>query len=320
MKTIIKSIMSHASLVECPPVFLDIGASGALPKEWKCFAPYSICVAFDADTRDFSVTESENRGWKRLYTLNRLVVPHALGKVDFYLTKSPYCSSSLPPDKGSLEPWAFKQLFEVEECLQLPAVDLNETLTGIGVDYIDWFKADTQGTDLRIFRGLAESVQARVVAADFEPGLIDAYIGEDKLHHLLAFMDEKPFWVSKMEIKGTQRIDEADLAQLNSVQRRSLDSFLIWAPGWCEISYLNSLETAEVSCREYLLAWMFSSIKGQHGFALHVARQGGDRFQLALFQELYSISRRFISSSYLGYAEIWMKNAARLIFGKRQRK
>jgi hypothetical protein len=317
MKSIIRRIMSHPLIIERPPVFIDIGASGDLPQQWKLFAPFSICVAFDADTRDFIVSESKSSRWKRLYKVNRLVSPNAAGDVDFYLTQSPYCSSSLQPDKKSLEPWAFASLFEVEQQVKLPAVDLLTTMTEIGIDYVDWYKADTQGTDLRIFAELAEHIRDKILVADFEPGIIDAYAGEDKLHHLLAYMDARPFWVSQMDVKGSQRIDKLDLASLNGLQRRELAFVLKSAPGWCEISYLNSLATGEFTCRDYLLAWVFSSVKGEHGFALHVARLGTDKFPEPLFHDLHSISRQLIAPSLLQYAGIGGRKAVLLLAGRR---
>lgn len=294
--------MSHPDLLSRPPVLVDIGASGSLPAQWKLIAPYSICVAFDADTRDFTVSESENKGWKKLYSMNRLVAEKASDELDFYLTKSPYCSSSLKPDSEALKPWAFRHLFDVEKVIKLPAVDLKSVLDMIGIDYIDWYKTDSQGTDLRIFNALPNNVVQKIIAAEFEPGIIDAYLGEDKLHQLMAYMDRLPFWVSHMNILGSQRIDQEDLAALNDMQRWNLGSFLKTAPGWCEISFINTLCSDEMTCREYLLGWAFSSIKGEHGFALHIAKVGFTKFQHPIFNELYNFSRKSLSSGYFKLA------------------
>jgi hypothetical protein len=57
----------------------------------------------------------------------------------------------------------------------------------------------------------------------------------------------------------------------------------------------HPLETREFTCRNYLLAPGFSSMKAEHGFALHVARLGTDKFQEPLLHDLYSISRQCIS-------------------------
>lgn len=316
MKSIIRNVMRHPDLLARPPVLIDVGASGDLPAQWKLIAPYSICVAFDADTRDFAVSESESSEWKKMYLMNRLVAARSSDEVDFYLTKSPYCSSSLRPDNEALKPWAFCQLFDVEKAIKLPSVDLHSALAKIGIDYIDWFKTDSQGTDLRIFSALPNSVLERIIATEFEPGIINAYVGEDKLHQLMAYMDKLPFWVSHMNIKGSQRVDQEDLATLNSMQRRSIDSFLKTAPGWCEISYINTLRSDEMTCRDYLLAWTISSIKGEHGFSLRSARMGSIKFGHPLFSELYDFSRKSLSSGYLRFAAIAVSKLGRLLVGQ----
>jgi len=308
--------MNHSSLLDRPPVLVDIGASGHLFKQWKLIAPYSICVAFDADTRDFVVSESENKGWKKLYSLNRLVARHSSEEMDFYLTRSPHCSSSLAPDNEALEPWAFSQLFEVEKIVKMPAIELQDALSQIGIDYIDWYKTDSQGADLRIFDSLNETVRDKIIAAEFEPGIIDSYKGEDKLHQLMACMDKRPFWVSHMNIKGSQRIDQDDLATLNTLQRRGFGSFLKMAPGWCEIDYINNFENGELGVREHLLGWVFSSIKGEHGFALHLAKTGKAKYNEPLFDELSSFSRKLLSKGYLKLGIRAIRKVSRMVFGE----
>jgi hypothetical protein len=315
MKSIIKKIMAHPSIRERPPVLIDIGASGHLHKQWKSIAPYSICVAFDADTRDFAVSKSEDKGWKKLYLFNRLVATKTTDNVDFYLTKSPHCSSSLPPNNDSLESWSFSQLFQVEKIVKMTTIELQAALAQIGIDYIDWFKTDSQGTDLRIFDSLNEKIRDKILAAEFEPGIIDSYIGEDKLYNLMAYMDKRPFWISHMEIKGSHRIHKRYLSSLNLIQRRSIGSFLKEAPGWCEITYLNSLHNDDNSCREYLLAWIFASLIGEHGFALHTAEKGAFKFQEPLFSELCTASSKALSSGYLKFAVKAVSKIARFLIG-----
>jgi hypothetical protein len=312
MKSIVKKVMQHSSLQEAPPVLVDIGASGELPQQWKLLAPYSICVAFDADTRDFKVSESENGKWKKLYSLNRVVAANASSEENFYLTKSPYCSSTLRPDSEALRPWAFRELFEVEKIVKLPTINLQSAMESIGLDYIDWYKTDSQGTDLRIFESLPDKIITKIIAAEFEPGVIDAYIGEDKLHQVMSYMEKQPFWVSHMEVKGSQRIDFDDFVSLNFLQRRYLEYFLKAAPGWCEISYLNTLKSLELSCREYLLGWMVATLKEEHGVGLHISKSGSMKFSDPIFDELHCFSLKSLSSA-AGYASVSKRALKKLV-------
>jgi hypothetical protein len=293
MEELIHKVLSRNCFLEQPPILVDIGASGQLPLEWHYLSAYSIGIAFDADNREFKIEQTqEDNNWKKLYKLNRLVVPLASETVDFYLTESPYCSSSLMPDKKALEPWLFRELFEVVEKTSLPGINLKSILDTVNIDKIDWYKTDSQGTDLRIFSSLPQNIIENVLVADFEPGIIDAYLGEDKLYKLMEYMDHKPFWVSDMEIKGSYRVysDQLKLRQIYLLHR-----FLKTSPGWCEISYLNTFENLKQNERNILLGWVFSTIKQQHGFALYLANLGQNNFDEALFNELLEFSQKKLS-------------------------
>jgi hypothetical protein len=302
--------------VDEPPVLLDIGASGDLQSQWRIVAPFSICIAFDADDREFQLTHSNNRGWKKLYSFNRLVAPTPAENINFYLTKSPYCSSTLKPDHLALRQWAFAHLFDVEKVIQLPAIDLGSVLNELGLTRVDWFKCDSQGTDLRIFRSLPNQIMNRVLAADFEPGIISAYIGEDKLFNVLGYMADRPFWVSDMVMHGSQRVSEEILQELSYLHRRSPGWFMKSSPGWCEITYLNNCEGPNFSLRDYFLAWVFASIQHQHGFALQVASRGQSQFNHPAFARLTAFSQSCLRG---GYSIFLMKIMKRLVgLGRRR--
>ena len=285
MKELISRVLTSEPFRDRPPVCVDVGASGELPGDWKLLAPHSVCVAFDADSRDFQVEDSAGGEWKRLVKLNRLVAEQAAESVDFYLTRSPHCSSRLRPDNSALQPWAFSDLFEVERKVSLPSISLSQALNDLGISRIDWFKTDSQGTDLRILASLPDDVIDSMIVADFEPGILDAYQGEDKLFSLMAFMSTRPFFVSDLDVKGTQRIGRSALSSLGRSDRRFIGFLLKKSPGWAEISYLNTFEGTGHSKRDLLLGWVGSSIKGQHGHALAIADKGMSEQGDPLFEE-----------------------------------
>ena len=170
---------------------------------------------------------------------------------------------------------------------------------------------------MRIFKALPLNIIEKIIVAEFEPGIINAYGGEDKLHQLMNYMDKKPFWISSMKIKGSQRIDQNDLVDLNMLQSKSIDSFLKMAPGWCEISYINNLENDNLSRRDLLLSWVFSSIKEEHGFALRAAKIGLIKFNEKLFNELINSSKNSLSSGYIRLGRKIVQKIGRIIAGNR---
>jgi len=316
MRKLIARILGSDVVSENPPVCIDIGASGALPSEWRLLAPHSICVAFDADTREFRIDDSSSGGWRRLVKLNRLVAEKSTDAVDFFLTKSPFCSSSLHPDSAALERWAFSGLFEVERKVSLPAVSLTRTLADLGIQHIDWYKSDTQGIDLRVFASLPSGMINHVIVADFEPGIIDAYEGEDKLFAVMHFMNSRPFFVSDMKIWGSQRIDAAGLRSLNTVQRRFVSSILKMSPGWSELTYLNDFSGAPDSRRQYYLGWVFSTIKKQDGHALAIAERGLRIFADPVFEDCRRASLRQMRARYPQLALHVLRRGLAKVFGR----
>lgn len=292
----IDEVLERPEFKDNPPVLVDIGASGAIHREWKAIARHSIGIAFDADDREMDYIVHESSAFRKLLVYKRVVIDHKTpGDESFFLTRSPYCSSLLEPDNESLKNWAFGELFEVERKVTLKAVVLPDVLREHSIRQIDWFKTDSQGIDQRLFESLGPELLRRVLVADFEPGIIDVYKNEDKLWSLMRAMDRYPFWMSDFGLHGSQRIDRS-LAdhKLSRLERRFVHLLIRASPGWGEVSYMNSFqEEAHMGIREYLLAWVFAAIKRQDGFALELAGKGAGRFNDPMFARLekQSLSR-----------------------------
>lgn len=297
----IERILNRPEFADRPPVLLDIGAAGEIDKKWREIARHSVCIAFDADEREMGYVVREKSGYRKLYVYNCIVTDAVTGEADFHLTRSPQCSSLLEPRQESLDNWAFGDYFRVERNVRLKTVSLPHVLAELGIEKVDWFKTDSQGTDLRLFKSLGEERIARVLAAEFEPGLIDAYRGEDKLWSLLAYMEDKPFWMTGLNVKGSQRIANGVAAdRLGVLERRLLPALLKTSPGWGEVAFLNTFagETACLDQRDYLLGWVFAAIEEQYGFAMEVAAKGHERFADPVFLELEAVALKKLRCGY----------------------
>ncbi|MBC7695253.1 MAG: hypothetical protein H7141_07400 [Burkholderiales bacterium] len=262
--TLINKILELPEFVEKPLVLIDIGASGQVHAEWKDIAKYSYCIAFDADSRDFN-TNTDNSGFKKLYLINAIVSDKEDSKTKFYLTKSPYCSSALKPIDKELSNWFFNNLFEIDKEIDLDNKSLKTVISEKQITYVDWFKTDSQGIDLRLFKNLPQSIQENTIVAEFEPGFIDAYEGEDKIADMLTYMEKLPFWMSDCDVKGTQRIS---VAARNKYNLTSPNLNLRVSSCWAEFSYVNTC--AKLHKRELLASIVFCLIKKQYGFVLDI--------------------------------------------------
>jgi hypothetical protein len=259
------------------PVLVDIGASGAPPKVWEPIARHSVYVGFDPDRRELhDVAEGQ---YARSIIINEAVTSASdQNQVHFYLTQSPYCSSTLPPDTAALANYLFSDLFVVEREVFVPASPLNAVIDRLGLQGVDWFKTDSQGTDLRLFQSLKDNLRERVLAIDIEPGLIDAYRGEDLFVDAHRELLHQGFWLSSLDVKGTVRMKRMTLQTIISHRPKLKDTHIYQSvrpsPAWCEARYLCTLESlternAEV--RDYALLWVFAMIERQWGYALDIA-------------------------------------------------
>lgn len=292
----IKELLTHDELKRKPPVLVDVGASGALHASWKILAPYSICIAFDADERETQFVESTTAGYRRLYVFNKLVA-ESEHDTPFYLTKSPYCSSRLKPNRQELEHWAFSELFDVEKSVIMQATSVNKALSVLGIDYIDWFKTDSQGTDLRIFNSIPSLIRQKMAIAEFEPGIINAYEKEDFLFEVLRHMTQQPFWLMRMTPRGTQRISHSSMMQYFPQFINKLYDFryvLEESTAWAELAYMNTYAQEELfDKRDYLLGCAIALSLKQYGFAIDLTRQALALYHDEVFEKVlaYALSR-----------------------------
>jgi FkbM family methyltransferase len=287
--SVIDEILHRPELVERPPVLIDVGASGGIHRDWAKLAPHSIGIAFEPDARERAVVEKSGAGWRRLIVVPAIVTDREDDRAEFFLARSPYCSSTLRPRSEALAPWAFHELFEVTETVHLPAVNLPHVLAEHALDRVDWFKTDSQGTDVRLFRSLGEARLRRVLAAQFEPGILEAYESEDTLAELLAFMPAHGFWLSELRLRGSQRLSARARRELPESLRGAVARVVKTAPGWGEATWLNTLD-GEWSVRDRLLAWVIATLRRHHGFALELALAGRETQADPMFDRLRAAS------------------------------
>lgn len=257
------------------PVLVDLGASGEVYEVWRAISSTSVLVGFDPDSREMDERSSDL--FRTHHIIPRAVTADENPTATFYLTRSPFCSSTLEPDHESLEAYLMAPLFEVESEVRVPASTLGRALEELGIERVDWFKADTQGTDLRIFRSLPRSIRDGVLAVDVEPGLASTYRGEDLFVETHAYLTSQGFWLSRLRVKGSARMTGASKSELdvidNADETGSESHGVRQSPVWCEARYLRtaaSLENRED--RDWVLSWVFAMLDDQQGFAMDLVR------------------------------------------------
>lgn len=197
------------------PVLVDIGASYESPQIWNGIASHSIYVGFDPDRRDIS--ELDDGFFYKTFLINKAITSDESSEVLFNLTKHPQSSSVLKPDSNSLSNFLYSDLFIIEKEEKVEATNLDSVLKLLSLNKINWLKTDTQGTDLRIFNSLSNGIRSQVLAVDIEPGLIDAYIGEDLFIEVHRNLVSQGFWLSNLNVCGSIRLKKLSLERLTEI-------------------------------------------------------------------------------------------------------
>jgi hypothetical protein len=257
------------------PILIDIGASGKPPEIWDALKLFSRYVGFDPDSRD--IPDSKSLGYWKADIIDKAVIAGEDESVDIFLTKSPYCSSILPPDLDSLKHYAWHDLFTVLEKTKVSAISLPTLITQIDLERIDWFKTDSQGIDLRLFLSIPASIRDYILAVDIEPGLMPAYIGEDFFTQAHESLIAQGFWLSEISLGGCPRIHQNSINKIFKTKKldswRSCVDVMPYSPYYCEARYLRSIEwlkSHNAEERDYILLCIFALIDGKIGYALDV--------------------------------------------------
>lgn len=269
--------------IKATPVLVDIGASAGAPEMWKPIASQSAYIGFDPDLR--AMSDTAGGLFAREVIVNEAITNDAnADEVEFVLTRFPFCSSTLEPDTEALANYHFRDFFIPERRSRVRATTLNAVMQRLNLDRIDWLKTDTQGTDLRVFTSLSENLKDSVLALDIEPGIIDAYKGEDLFVDAHRHLVGQGFWVADMNVCGAVRVREESLRGMmpESIQYAFADRALKKSPAWCEARYFRTLEwmaAKNMSRERYTLLWVFAMLDNQLGFALDVSLEYQRRFE-----------------------------------------
>jgi FkbM family methyltransferase len=300
MSDVISNLLSE---LDIHPVLIDVGASGTTPEIWDSIAQHSIYVGFDPDLRE--IQELPDNRFHRAIIVNEAITSQEKSdKVSFYLTKSPYCSSVLKPDSKSLANFIFSDYFVIERETKVRATTLNAVIERLSLTGVDWLKSDSQGMDFKIFNSLSKEISSKVLAVDIEPGLIDAYIGEDLFVDAHQGLVNQGFWLSDIKICGEVRLKKLTLDKLTSLDSdlnlELLNFFHKKSPAWCEARYLRTIDwltQGNSRKRDYVLLWVFSLLDRQLGFAIELAfeyerRFGSDKVsQIMLDEAIWRVKR-----------------------------
>ncbi len=282
-----KELSEFLSGQKITPVLVDVGSSGYRHKIWDPISINSRIIGFDPDNRHFD-PEFEKMFHDALLVSKAVTNNDTDTEVEFILTRYPSCSSILPGDIESLEPFMFRDYFVEERRATAEATSLNRVIAEYNLGQLDWIKIDAQGFDLEIIKSMSPDNMARVVAFDIEPGFIDAYKNEALFPEMHTYMKEQGFWLSDLQYQAYPRTtpEEWDklvaLAEANGQNAGFLIRKMKGAPTAAEALYLRDLnfmqKSSLASARMYKVLFVFCLLDNHLDYTFDVVKAFSKRF------------------------------------------
>lgn len=137
---------------------VDIGAAGGLQDRWRPFSKFVDLVAVEPDPRaKESIEKLESTILRSLHRVNSPLAS-TNRELDFYLCKHPRQSSVFKPNAAHFAKYNDGHKWNVEKVEEMSAITLDSAIASRVKS--DFLKIDTQGSELDILQGAAETLQS----------------------------------------------------------------------------------------------------------------------------------------------------------------
>jgi FkbM family methyltransferase len=174
---------------EFPLVLIDVGASGGLEPNWKSALKYLQIIGFEPDKRAY-VDLIKNLNNNRYFNI-------ALGSqkesVPFYLTRKQTTSSIYKPNKQILQKFPDCERFDIVDQIKLETNTLDAICNENSIEYADFIKIDTQGTELSIMEGGKSIISKQIFGLEIEVEFTELYKGQPLFSDVDRFMRKLGF-------------------------------------------------------------------------------------------------------------------------------
>lgn len=138
-----------------PIKIVDIGAADGLHKRWKKVEKHFQAFCFEPDERSYKKISSN----KHIISKN-IGLYNKKGLLKIYLTKKPTCSSIYPPNEKFINFFQNSNRFEVVKDIDIKVDTLDNQLSLLNTDDVDYIKLDTQGSELKILQGAKKTLNS----------------------------------------------------------------------------------------------------------------------------------------------------------------
>ncbi len=212
-------------LNETPLTLVDVGALDGIKAPWSDIESKHLrTIAFEPQ-EDTGAAKADNFGVGLVALYDRQ------GSATMYLTKEPDASSLLEPNQTILNRYGIAKNYEVISTETVSVDTLDNQTDKQGLNFIDFIKLDTQGSELQILNESKQTLMRSVLGVEVEVNFIERYKGQHSFREVDQFLNEHGFEIFDLQRRFCKRKTGAAYGSLKgqlthgtSLYLRTIDS------------------------------------------------------------------------------------------------
>lgn len=149
-----------------PLVIVDIGARGGFEQHWSLYGDQVKLIGFEADAEECErLNQQTSNPGNHFFPV---ALHRNRGQKTFYVTAHPDSSGSYPPDMNIVRRFPDEVNLSVVKTVEIDTVDFDSFASENRVDYVDFMKLDTEGSELDILKGAISLLKKTVIGLSIE--------------------------------------------------------------------------------------------------------------------------------------------------------
>lgn len=185
-----------------PLVLVDVGASGGLEPRWKLAQKYLYVIGFEPDPREFTnLQKKENKMVKYL----NIGLHREKTSLTYYLMQKQQTSSMFKPNREFLDKFPEAERFDIVKKVIIETDTLDNQFKMHNIFAADFIKVDTQGSELFILEGAAQTIRDYVFGLEVEVEFNEMYQGQPLFSDVDSFIRKQKFQLFDLQTAHWKR-------------------------------------------------------------------------------------------------------------------
>jgi FkbM family methyltransferase len=255
-----------------PLVLVDVGARGGLNRNWAAARQHLRVIGFEPERQEFDALTARHATDAGAPRVLNVALHNAAGPVRFNVARDRGLSSVFEPNRAFLDAFPESARFDIVDVQEVAGDTLDHVIDVAGETEVDFLKVDTQGSELLVLQGAANTLASKVTGVEVEVEFTPIYRQQPLFADVDAYLRERGFL----------------LFDLRPCYWKRAAGRAVGGPRgqivWADALYLKSGDAlaamvaafpSELQRSKVLKAITISLLYGYHDYALELARQSG---------------------------------------------